>query len=321
MLKVGVIGLGWAGTTHLRYLKTREDVRIVALCDSNPERRRTCEDEFEGKTYESFEPMLADGELDAVWVCTPSAIRRDPLVACADLRIPVFCEKPAELRLDYAYEIECELASRGARVQMGYVFRCMPLVREASKAIADDRIHLIQSLYCCPVSLTKELAPWFYDKSQSGGPLIDQATHNLDLLRYLFGEARDVKGLTSNPVNDKGDGYTIDEVVTVTMRFETGMLCSHVHTWVGDSWRNQMVFIGEKRVYRLDLTRGRLIVKEPKGKWDFSQDQDHMYDHQNARFLEQVKTGDWSSNPSTYTDALKTLDLTMACDRACSNGS
>jgi len=315
MLKIGIIAMGWAGNTHARYLTTRNDVEIVALCDPDAVRLQKAIDDFGGKGFGDFESMLSETELDAVYLCTPSTIRREPLLACADRGIPVFCEKPVERRAEVAEEIAAELRRRDARVQVGFVFRSMPLAREVRKAVADDRVHLIQSLYGCPVCLTKELSPWFYDKEQSGGALVDQATHNLDLLRYIFGEVAEVTGFAGNPVEPKKEGYTVDEVVALSLRFECGALCSHVHTWVGDEWRNEMVFVGERRIYRLSLTEGRLLVKEKKGTWDYNQDQDHMYDYENDVFIEQVKTGDWSKNPSPYDDGLKTLKLTLECDR------
>ncbi len=316
MLKIGIIAMGWAGNTHARYLKTRDDVEIAALCDTDAVRLQKALDEFGGKGFGDFETMLGDVELDAVYLCTPSTIRREPLLACADQGIPVFCEKPVERRAEVADEIAAELQKRQARVQVGFVFRSMPLAREARRAVADDRVHLIQSLYGCPASLTRELSPWFYDKAQSGGALVDQATHNFDLLRYIFGEVAEVKGFAGNPVQSKKEGYTVDEVVSLSLRFECGALCSHVHTWVGDEWRNEMVFVGERRIYRLSLSGGRLVVKEKKGTWDYNQDQDHMYDYENAVFIDQVMTGDWRKNPSSYDDALKTLKLTLDCDRA-----
>jgi len=316
MLKIGVIGLGWAGNTHLSYLKTRDDIEVAALSDPEKKALEKTQKEYGGKGYADFTAMLAKEKLDAVWLCTPQTVRREPLVLCADKKIPVFCEKPAELREEKAEEIAQELRARDARVQIGYVFRSMPLAREAKKAFSDDKIRVVQSLYACPVCLTRELAPWFYDKDKSGGALVDQATHNLDLLRFFFGEVAEVCGMAGNPVKVKEPGYTVDEVISLSLRFENGILCSHTHTWVGDAWRNEMVFVGEKRIHRLDLWAGRFVVKEKKGTWDFSQDQDHMYDHQNAVFIEQVKSGDWSRNPSTYDYAVKTLKLTLECDRA-----
>jgi len=320
MLKIGIIAMGWAGNTHAKYLTTRDDVEIVALCDPDAVRLQKAIDDFGGKGFGDFETMLKGTELDAVYLCTPSTIRKEPLLACADRGIPVFCEKPVERRAAVAEEIAAELRRRDARVQVGFVFRSMPLAREARRAVADDRVHLIQSMYGCPVCLTKELSPWFYDKEQSGGALVDQATHNLDLLRYIFGEVAEVVGFAGNPVEPKKEGYTVDEVVALSVRFECGALCSHVHTWVGDEWRNEMVFVGERRIYRLSLTEGRLVVKEKKGTWDYNQDQDHMYDYENDVFIEQVKSGDWSNNPSSFDDALKTLKLTLECDRVITIG-
>lgn len=316
MLKAGIIGLGWAGRTHAVYLRTRDDVEIVAHCDPSEKAREKAVEDFGGKAYADCAAMIAENELDAVWLCTPSKIRREPLLMCADREIPVFCEKPVERREKEAEEIAAELDKRNARVQVGFVFRSIPLVREARKAVADDRVHIVQSLYACPVSLTRELSPWFYDKEASGGPLIDQATHNLDLLRYLFGEVVAVEGFAGNPVNAKAGDYTVDETFALGLRFAGGMVATHLHSWVGDEWRNEMVFVGEKRCYRLDLWAGKFVVREKKGTWDFSQDQDHMYDHENEVFIEQVRSGDWSRNPSTYADALKTFKLTLECDRA-----
>ncbi len=320
MIRTGIIGLGWAGNTHLQSLKGREGVEITALCDLSKELLAERAGEFGGRGYSDYGEMLDREKLDAVWLCTPSLIRREPLLLCADRKIPVFCEKPVELRGHVAEEIDRELVKRDAQVQVGYVFRSMPLTKEARKAIEDDRIHLVQSLYCCPASLTNELSPWFYESEKSGGPIVDQATHNLDLLRYLFGEVAEATGFAHNPVKAKEKGYTVDEVVSLNLRFDSGMLGTHMHTWVGDKWRNEMIFLGEKRRYLFDLVAGRLTVREGKGTWDFNQDQDLMYSYQNDIFLEEVKTGDWSRNPSTYSDALKTLKLALKCQVSASGG-
>jgi predicted dehydrogenase len=314
MIRAGIIALGWAGKTHLKYLKGCDDVEIVGLCDPDAAVLDEAVKEFGGRGFSDWKTMIDGVSPDAVWLCTPSTIRLEPLVCCADRGIPVFCEKPAELRGAVAEKIAVELEQRDARVQVGYVFRSMPIAREARKAIADDRIHAIQSLYSCPACLTREIAPWFFEHEKSGGPLIDQATHNIDLLRFLFGEIVEVTGLAGNPVKKKEPGYTVDEVFSLSLRFDCGTLCSHVHSWVGDVWRNDIVFIGEKRVYHLDLWEGRLAVKEGKETRDFSQDQDHLYDHENRVFIDQVKSGDWSGNPSTYGDALKSLKTTLHCD-------
>lgn len=111
-----------------------------------------------------------------------------------------------ERSLQQAEEIANELKDRNARVQIGYVFRSIPIVKRLQEEMADDDITLIQSFYGCNVSRTRSLPAWFYDKELSGGALIDQATHNLDLLRMLIGEIVEIRGVASNPVQTKKEG-------------------------------------------------------------------------------------------------------------------
>jgi len=321
MIRAALIGTGNISGVHLRYLKGRDDVEIAALCDINPDNLKRRQDEFGGQGFAEFEAMLDAAKPDAVWLCTPTGIRREPLVACAERGLPVLCEKPVARTVQEGEAIAGELEKRSARVQVGYVFRTMPIVTRALEYMADDRIDLVQSFYGCPVGLTRKLPPWFYDKAASGGALVDQATHNLDLLRMLVGEVAEVRGLASNPAAPKKKGYTVDEVISLSLVFAGGAAGSHVHTWIGDRWRNEIVLVGRKRAYRLDLGKGVLVVDEGDRRLTHKQDHWRMYNHENERFLEMVTSGDWRGNPSDYEDGLKTLRLTLACDAAVADGT
>jgi len=289
-------------------------VKISALCDvdkNNLEKRMA---EFGGNGYSDFNRMLSEEKLDAVWICTPPSVRQSPILACIKHGVPVFCEKPVERDLRRAERINALIRKHHGKVQIGYVFRSMPLVIKLKSLMADDRIHLVQSFYGCNVSLKKSLPPWFYDKEKSGGALIDQATHNLDLLRMLIGEVVTVGGMSANPVRKKKKGYTIEEVFALNFLFASKAAGSHVHTWVGDGWRNEIVLSGEKRIYRLNSGKGTLSVEEDGKQTIYSQDGGSIYEHQNMIFLDMVKSGRWERNPCDYHDGLLTLKLTLACD-------
>jgi predicted dehydrogenase len=316
MIRAGIIGTGGIAGEHLSFMKTRPDVIIAALCDPSPEALAQRTAEFGGTGYASFEQMLSESRLDAVWLCTPPHVREVPLVACARRKIPVFCEKPVERSSEHGGAIARALADLDARVQVGYVFRSMPVVARLLQEMQGDTVHAVQSWYGCAVSLDRSLPEWFYDKSLSGGALVDQATHNLDLLRRLFGEVEQVTGIARNPVQKKGPGYTVDEVLSLGLAFKSGVICSHTHTWVGDGWRNELHLSGEKRRYHVDLGRGTLTIEEGEKTWSFSQGKASIYTWENEVFLSQVSSGDWSANPSSYEDGLRTLELTDACDRA-----
>ncbi|MDO9543167.1 MAG: Gfo/Idh/MocA family oxidoreductase [Kiritimatiellia bacterium] len=339
MIRAGFIGTGGISGAHLKYLQARKDVKIAALCDLNRAQVLKKQKEFGGDVFTDFNEMLKRVRLDAVWLCTPPWVRRTPLLACADRGIPVFCEKPVERSETGGRQIAAELRERKAKVQVGYVFRSMPVIQVLRKIIMDDPIHLIHSFYACDVSLKMSLPKWFYDKAKSGGALIDQATHNLDLLRCLFGEVSEVRGTAKNPVNRKRRGYSIDETLGLILSFRNGIIAVHTHSWVGDRWRNEINLSGEKNLYRLNLNTGRLTSdqavaaacdlysgkgkkKKPvKAPFQFQQESRGIYEYQNEVFLKQIISGDWSNNPSDYSDGLKSLHLTLACDRALTRGT
>ncbi|MFC1451883.1 Gfo/Idh/MocA family protein [Verrucomicrobiota bacterium] len=316
MIRAAFIGTGGISGAHLRYLAQRDDVEISALCDVDPEHLQGKRAEFGGRPFADFNEMLDTARPDAVWLCTPPLVRRAPLLACAERGIPVFCEKPVERGVEEAERIAAELGDHGRRVQVGYVFRSMPVVQQLRKAMADDKIGAVQSFYGCDFSLRRSAPSWFYEKELSGGGLVDQATHNLDLLRMLLGEVREVRGLVSNPIEPQHDGYTVDEVIGLSLLFENGTVGGHLHTWISDGWRNEMLLSGEKRSYRLSLGRGTLAVEDGGEASTFEQDQGRMFEHQNARFLELVASGDASLNPCPYPDGVETLRLTLMCDAA-----
>ncbi len=313
-MKIACIGTGTISAVHLRYLKTRKDVEIAGLCDIHPTTLERRQKEFGGRGFSDFRVMLDTVKPDAVWLCTPPQVRRDPLLACAERDIPVFCEKPVERDVRRAERLARELKRRKAHVQIGYLFRTMPITQRLRTEMADDRIYTVQSFYGCNVSLTMSLAPWFYDKALSGGGLVDQATHNFDLLRSLIGEVKEVRGLASNPVRRKHKGYTVDETIGLALRFGNGCLATHLHTWVGEGWRNEIILTGEKRVYRMNIWKNELVVDDGSHTRIFRQV--GMYEAQNEIFLRMVRSGKWSENPCTYEEGLKTLKLTLACDAA-----
>jgi predicted dehydrogenase len=319
MLRVGFIGTGSISAVHLNYLKTRPDVEIAALCDVHAANLAKRQQEYGGKAYDKLEAMLDQERLDAVWVCTPATVRREPLLACASRGLPVMCEKPAARTWEEAAAIAAELDALDAaqRVQIGYLFRSIDAVQRCRALLADDTVYQVQSVYACPSGLGNGPWSWFFNKPFSGGPLIDQGTHTLDVLRYLLGDVVAVRGLASNPRHTKSAEYSIEEVAAVALRFASGALGTHLQSVLGEGWRDEVLLIGAKRTYRLDLNNGVLIVEQGKERETVTASYAHAHDPQNVRFLAAVAGGDWSQNPCPYADAARTLKLALECDAAC----
>lgn len=319
VLKVGFVGTGNISWTHLRILEKRKDIKIVSLCDIVEDHAKEKQAVFGGEIFLDHVDMLKKGpKLDAVWVCTPSTAREEILVNCTKAGLPVFCEKPAERKVAVAKRIADKLDKiPGARVQIGYVFRSMALTQRLKEMMADDKIHTFMSAYACGASTQNLLPAWFYDNDLSGGALVDQATHNFDWLRYLFGEVVEVSGFATNPFRkktmSKKGNYTIDETIAMSLKFANGITGTHTHSWLADTWRNEVVLFGEKRKYHVNLGNCTIKVESAREETLFTQRSGTMYVYENEKFIDAVRSGDWSKNPSTYRDAAKSLVLTQAC--------
>lgn len=319
-IRVAFIGTGGISAVHLDACKAEPDTQIVGLCDvsaENLEKRRAV---YGGETFTDAEAMLDAVQPDAVFLCTPPTVRRDPLLLCARRGIPVMCEKPAERSLADARAIVTELAELDAKVQVAYVFRPTPLVQRLRDLLADDRIHSFVSTYLSNMARTMTFPAWFYLKEKSGGGLVDQATHNFDLLRYLLGEVSAVQGCWHNPLHPKSDTFTCEEAIGITLKFAAGPVGTHLQSWVAAGWKNEIVLHGEKRHYYISPMSWLRVQTPGEPEQYFESPEGSKYVYEDRLFLQAVRSGDWSRNPSPYADAVNTLAVTHACDRAVETG-
>src|ERR1700738_100627 len=95
-LRVGVVGLGRLGKRHARNLAYRvPGATLLAACSPLDEERAWARDALpEPRLYSDYDALLADRDIDAVWLVTPSALHADQIVAALRAGKHVFCEKP-----------------------------------------------------------------------------------------------------------------------------------------------------------------------------------------------------------------------------------
>src|ERR1700754_1559980 len=137
-VRVGVVGLGRLGKRHAENLAYRVlGASLVAACSPVEEERAWAREALPApRLYEDYAELLADREVDAVWLVTPSALHAQQIVDALRAGKHVFCEKP--LSLDLA---ECERvlgeAERRPHLQatIGFMRRFDPSYRDAYEKI------------------------------------------------------------------------------------------------------------------------------------------------------------------------------------------
>lgn len=315
-VRIGLIGAGGISTAHVKAIEAIDDAAIVAVSDLESDRANTRAAEAKaGAVYTDFRKMLDEQKLDAVWVCTPPSVRAEPIEACIERKLPVFTEKPVGVSAAAAAELAATIERAGLPVMVGYVLRFMKVTDWLREHLAQDRVSLVCSTYCSPMTLNyaaKTPAPlWFYRKEISGGAIADQATHLFDLMRYLVGEVDTIYSLGSNCFQPKSAEYTVEDAYSVSFRFANGVLGVHGHTWCHASWRSGLTLYGAKGMYALNCMRGRAEVETPDGKTMSYQPDDAMFVNEDRFFIDMVRRGDFSKLHCSFADGARTLALTQ----------
>ncbi len=222
----GIIGIG----SHANHFMApaigkAANTKLVAACSRSIERAR----DFAAKhgverAYESFEKMLEDPAVDAVYVATPNSLHAQHTIQAAEAGKHVLCEKPMALT-----EADCERmieACNKNKVKLAIDFqnRYHPAHVEARRLIQEDKVGTIcvaKAQYCHGFMHGLWQKGWRDNPSMAGaGALVGTALHPIDLLRFLLdNEVNEVQALcvTQTPY------HTVDEMVYAILKFQNGV--------------------------------------------------------------------------------------------------
>jgi predicted dehydrogenase len=242
MIRAGIIGLGKMGLSHLSMVNVHPEVSVKSVCDSSAYVLDVLSKYTGVATYSDYKKMLAEGELDCVFVATPSRYHAEIVSAAIERGLHVFCEKPFALEPETGYRL-ADLAERRRLVnQVGYHYRFVAAFNEA-KRLLDQKvigdIHHVRAEAYGPVVLRPKGTTWRSQKSEGGGCLFDYSCHAIDLVNYLVGRPIAVSGSVLNSVfsND------VDDEIYSTFKFAHGLNGQLATNWSDESFRKMSVKI------------------------------------------------------------------------------
>lgn len=318
-LAVGIIGGGWIARRHVPTIDAAEDVDLVAVCDAEVSRAEAIAAPRRARAYRDWTAMLERERLDALWVCTPPLLHREPTVAALDRGIHVYLEKPIARTAADGEAIAAAAANAQAICMVGYQWHASNLLDRVREATSGQAIALLAGRNYGPVAGR----PWFIDRAQGGGQILERGSHHIDLQRAIAGEIEAVEAVAS-PVKlaRAGPRRNIEDALTLTFHFDSGALGSVNLAWTAD---------GQPELYSLDVIASDASIWLDLGPDDFriqgmarGIDLDVSYsdpfDRSIARFLEAARSHDRTRVFCTADDALGTLVVALACERALSEG-
>ena len=320
-LRLGIVGLGYIGTTVGGQFHRHSDATVSAICDLEAAVRDEVGHAFdvpEARRYASYERMLTDAPLDAVLVGTPHTLHYEQVRAALEQGYHVYCDKPLTTDLGRAREL-VKVADRSDRIVMvGYQRHLQTAFRTARRRFADRT----------PQWLTASITQGWIEESRDtwrlepelsgGGFLYDTGSHVLDGVLWTTG-LEPASVAASMDFHD--DEQRVDRRAHLDVRFESGAtgtfafhgdapsVREHVHVWdaegavylEGTQW-------GSRRVVEIDADAGEYVpYVDPRSEQTRAD-----------AFIESVANG--IEPPATVRDALRVVELTEAAYEAARTG-
>jgi predicted dehydrogenase len=182
--------------------------------------------------YDSAAALIADPDVDAVYIATPPAFHKEYTLLSAQAGKPVYVEKPMALNFDECRQMIDTCQAAGVPLFVAYYRRALERFRKIKQLLASGAIgepRFVQVTLYQPISQderTPQTLPWrVIPALAGGGRFVDLASHMLDFLDDLLGPIRDVRGFASN----QAQLYPAEDIVTGTWLFESGV--HGVGTW------------------------------------------------------------------------------------------
>jgi len=194
--KIGyaLLGAGMIADYHARGITASADIgaNLIAVGYHNPARFAEIESRF-GAPCRTEADLLADPQVDAVCICTPSGQHAQQAIAAARAGKHVFVEKPMAIRLDEADVMIAACQQAGVLLGVAYQSRTKPIFQHLHAAIqagdlGDLTLGMLSLPYYRPQSYYDQ-ADWRGTwRMDGGGVLMNQGIHQLDLLVWYFGD-------------------------------------------------------------------------------------------------------------------------------------
>ncbi|MFG1777954.1 Gfo/Idh/MocA family protein [Micromonospora sp. NPDC049048] len=302
--RVGLVGAGGVARRHARVLDGFADVELLGVTDVVPQAAAELARAHGARTFGDVDELLAAGP-DAVYVCVPPFAHGPAEEAVVAAGVPMFVEKPVAVDLVTAERVADLVARRGLLTGVGHHWRYLPVVQQARELLGDRPVRMVAGAWWDKVPPVD----WWSRRDRSGGPVVEQAAHVLDLVRLLVGEATEVTAYgdgTPPPV----DGADIDSVTTAALRFAGGAVGTLTAACVL-GWKHRAGLEILADGLALSLSEDGLVVRDADGERRFAADPDAARVAVDRAFVDAVRgVGDDVRVP--YAEALGTQRLALA---------
>lgn len=312
-IKVGFVGAGGRARSHMKVLAGMDDVEIVAICDVNEATAKSVTEEYGGRVYTDHRKMLDKEQLTALYVVVPTFAHFDAEVIAAQQGVHLMLEKPVAPSMEKALEILEAVKKARVLTSVGYQLRYSGFAKQGRAFLADKEVAMVVTHRWGGLPGT----PWWRVMAQSGGQLVEQTTHQVDLLRYFIGEVVEVQAYYATRALTDVEKLDIPDVYAVNMKFENGAVgtlsstCA-LRTGGGSSGIDVIMRDMRASVWTNGVTVLPQGAADP-GPMPESEDIDVV-------FMNAIRSKDGSKILSDFEDGVRSLDISLTANKSAQTG-
>ena len=258
-VRIGIVGAGGVGERHARVLTALPGAAVVGVADHDRGRAGRVAAASGAGPFPDARALVETVRPDALYVCVPPFAHGEPERVALEHGLPLFVEKPLAADLATAEALALEVAAADVVTATGYHWRHLDTVRQAQELLAGRPVGLVAAHW-----LDRVPPPaWWTTRRGSGGQVIEQATHLIDLLRHVAGEVDAVTALGTS-VGHCGAGADIDEATAAAFRLAGGAVGTLTTSCLAPSKRATTLDVVTPGL-AVELSEERLVVHDGDG--------------------------------------------------------
>jgi UDP-N-acetylglucosamine 3-dehydrogenase len=260
MLTGAVIGAGSIGQHHARVYRSLDGVQLAGVVDPDPHAARTVASRNNVPAFSSLDELFAAGKIDFASVAAPTSLHFEIGMALIERGVAVLMEKPLASTVSQGEQLVKAARERNVLLATGHIERFNPAIVELRKQLSKGmagRVHKVSA---------QRLSP-YPPRIRDVGVVVDLASHDIDLLRFLVGEKIiRVYGETLSGINSDRE-----DMFNGLMRFEGGAVGILDVNWMTPKKVRIVTVTGACGHYECDLLSQELFFYENEAapsQWD-----------------------------------------------------
>jgi len=225
----GIISTGRIAGSFARGLAVSETGKLVAVASRSAEKAEKFAAEFgASRSYGSYETLLADPEVEAVYIATPHPQHVEWVIRAAEAGKHILCEKPIGVNHAEAMVMVEAAREHGVMLMEAFMYRCHPQLEKVLEIVSSGvfgDIKLIQAEFGFQAGFDPESRLWSNDAA--GGGIMDVGCYPISFTRRVAGLLVGEPFLNPTKVNATGKLHSetgVDEVATASLKFSSGLI-------------------------------------------------------------------------------------------------